>query len=149
MGRRRTLGKKRRRRTNKTSSMMRRRRRTINKMRGGVESDCAERIKKQLYQYDIGKTHSRSQGGNAMMDALEENINLLNTPPYKATAFTSGAVIYNDGTKLNYDDDWGGSFSCTIDDFNNSLLQKTPKVIKYRKDTTSSHGLGKQFTETT
>ena len=100
-------------------------------------SDCAERIKKQLYQYDPS-------------NALEENIKLLNTPPYKAIAFTSGAEIRNDGTaNLYYSDDWGSKFSCTIDDFNNSLLPQTPKVKKYNEDTTSSHGLGKQFNEST
>jgi hypothetical protein len=152
MARRRTLVKKRRRRTNKRRTM--RRRRTINKMRGGGNE--AQRIKTELFKYDNTKTHGRAEGQDAMMQALEKHIKLLNKSPYTVIipgAYTTGTIT-NDGSKLTYsnDDKYASDYACTIDELNAILPPVTPKVEKHgtaiTPDIDTNYGLRKQFEET-
>jgi hypothetical protein len=112
--------------------MRRRRRRTINKMRGGGNE--AQRIKTELLKYDSTQTHGRAEGQNAVMTALENNINLLNSSrKVKIPGSYTTGTITNDGSKLTYsnDDKYASDYACTIDELNAILPKVTPKVEKY------------------
>ncbi len=115
------------------------------------EKKKIEEIKTTLYRYDYDtniKTHGSTEGKDAMMQALEKHIKLLNKSPYTVIipGYYNEIKIFNDGINVNYSVGKDYNFSCTIDDFNSLLLQRTTKVEKYEASQLP-YGTAKLFEE--